>query len=302
MSQTQPYIFISHSSTDRDFAVKLAGSLTTAGFKPWVDVEAIPDGSSWAREIENAVTGCGAVIVVMSQAARDSEWVERETLLALELRKPLLIARLDDAPLPIALINRQFTDFRKRYDPARKRLLAALSKIALDQPAPPPPTKREAEKLSPAPNSLNYFKYVEQLPNGAENARIARRLFDWAKDNTDSLTFSGRSEPAFHAHLWIGAGGVIVFSVRAFSKQPSVEVPLQYLMAFPPYDAAERRLAVLAALNRLAPAPLDPSRAERRPTLPLISLATDDALAEFITLLDEIARALRDHSMSGSTM
>ncbi|MBE2269040.1 MAG: toll/interleukin-1 receptor domain-containing protein [Anaerolinea sp.] len=287
MTQAAPYIFISHSSTDREFALKLADGINAAGFRPWVDVEAIPDGSSWAREIEKAVTDCGALIVVMSKPARESEWVERETLLALELHKPVLIARLDDTPLPISLINRQFTDFRKRFDPALKRLVAALGKVSLTQPAPVPP------KLAPAPNSLNFFTYMEQLPNGAENARIARQLFDWAKDNTDSLTFSGRAEPAFHAHIWVGAGGVVVFSVRSFTKQPAVEVPLQYLMPFPPYDQADQRLAVLTAINTLLPAPLDSSRADRRPTLPLSVLATDDALTTFTDTIREVINKIR---------
>ncbi len=287
-----PSIFISHSSHDRDFALQLAASLTAADYRPWVDVEAIPDGSSWAREIEKAVTNCGALIVVMSKSARESEWVEREVLLALDLHKPLLIARLDDAPLPIALINRQFTDFRKKYEPALKRLTAALGKISFEEPAPPP-TGRDAIKLAPVPNSLNYFKYLEQLPNGVENARIARSLFDWAKDNTDSLTFSGKSEPAFHAHIWVGAGGVVVFSVRSFSKQPAVEVPLQYLMPFPPYDQADQRLAVLAALNRLTAPPLEAARADRRPNLPLTSLATDGALDSFKAIMREIVGNIR---------
>ncbi len=288
MQPDTPYIFISHSSEDRDFAVKLAEGLTAAGFRPWVDVDAIPDGSSWAREIEKAVTHCGALVVVMSKPARESEWVERETLLALELHKPVLIARLDDTLLPISLINRQATDFRKKYDPAIKRLITALGKVSLDKP-----TGVEPAKLSPTPNSLNYFTYMEQLPNGVENARIARILFDWAKDNTDSLTFSGRSEPAFHAHVWVGAGGVVVFSVRSFSKQPSIEVPLQYLMSFPPYDAQDRRVGVLAALNQLTSTPLEDTRADRRPTIPLTNLATDAALDSFKAIISEIVKNLR---------
>ena len=292
MTLETPYIFMSHSSQDRDFVVKLAEGLTAAGFRPWVDVDAIPDGSSWAREIEKAVTDCGALVVVMSKPARESEWVEREILLALELHKPILIARLDDTPLPISLINRQATDFRKKYDVAVKRLITALGKVSLDKPVPPT-SEREAAKLAPTPNPLNYFTYMEQLPNGAENAQIARKLFDWAKDNTDSLTFSGRSEPAFHAHVWVGAGGVVVFSVRAFSKQPSIELPLQYLMSFPPYDTQDKRLAVLASLNQLAPTPLDDTRADRRPTLPLASLATDAAIDSFKVIISEIVRNLR---------
>lgn len=292
MPPEQPYIFLSHSSTDRDFTLKLAEQLTEAGFRCWVDVQAIPDGSTWAREIERAVSGCGAMIVVMSKDARDSEWVERETLLAMDLRKPIFIARIDDTPLPIHLINRQFSDFRKRPEQALKRLIAALGKVSLTAPLPAP-NAREQAKQSPYPNPHNFFNYLEQLPEGEENARVARVLFDWAKDNADSITFSGRSEPAFHAHVWIGAGGVVVFSVRSFSKQPAVEVPLQYLMPFPPYDDRERRLDVVRRLNEFAPEPLDDSRADRRPNIPLSALRVDGALDAFKLLLGDLFAALR---------
>src|SRR5215216_1571612 len=108
---TNPYIFISHSSVDREFATLLAERLEEVGFRCWVDANDIPDGSTWMREIEKAVRACGALIVVMSKDARESEWVERETLLGMELRKPLFIVRIDDEPLPLHLINRQYTDY-----------------------------------------------------------------------------------------------------------------------------------------------------------------------------------------------
>ncbi len=289
---TQPYIFLSHSTKDRAVTVKLAERLHEAGFRCWVDVTDIPDGSTWMRVIEGAVTDCGAMIVVMSKEARESEWVERETLLAMSLRKPLLIARIDDAPLPLHLINRQYTDFRTRPNAAYKKLIAALQKVPLTEPLPEPKPS-EQKKLSPRPNPLNFFKYVEQLPGGAENNRIARALFDWAKDNVDSLTFSGRSEPAFHANLWVGPGGVTVFSVRAYPKQPAVEVPLQFLMQFPPYDQRDARLRLLAALNQFVTPPFADDRADRRPNVPLAALDEESAQQAFLDLIAGIVDTLR---------
>ncbi len=289
---TQPYVFLSHSSKDRDFTAGLAERLREAGFQAWVDVEDIPDGSTWMRVIESGVRECGAMIVVMSANGRDSEWVERETLMAMDLRKPLFIARIDDAPLPLHLINRQYTDFRARPEAAFKKLIAALRKAPLTEPLPEPKPD-ERKKHSPEPNRLNFFKYVEQLPGGAENARLARALFDWAKEHVDSLTFSGRSEPAFHANLWVGPGGVTVFSVRAYPKQPAVEVPLQFLMNFPPYDDLDARLRLLAALNQFVTPPFADDRADRRPNVPLLAFDEESALQAFIDLIAGIVDTLR---------
>ncbi|MCC6804669.1 MAG: toll/interleukin-1 receptor domain-containing protein [Anaerolineae bacterium] len=292
---TAPYIFMSHSSKDRDFTARMAARLHDAGFRCWVDVEDIPDGSTWMREIEKAVTGCGAMIVVMSKDGRESEWVERETLMGMELRKPLFIARIDDVPLPLHLINRQYTDFRSRPEAAYKKLIAALHKAPLTEPLPEPDA-REQKKHSPEPNRLNFFKYLEQLPDGADNARIARALFAWAQTNTDSLTFSGRSEPAFHANLWVGPGGVTIYSVRAYRKQPAVEVPLQFLMNFPPYDKLDARLRLLAALDQFVMQPFEDDRADRRPNIPLISLEEASALQAFTDLVGGIVDSLRASS------
>jgi hypothetical protein len=283
---------MSHSSKDRDFTTRLAKRLHDAGFRCWVDIDDIPDGSTWTREIENAVTDCGALLVVMSKDGRDSEWVERETLMGMSLRKPLFIARIDETPLPLHLINRQYTDFRARPEAALKKLIAALGKTPLTEPLPEPDA-REQKKHSPKPNRLNFFKYVEQLPDGAENSRIARVLFSWAQTNVDSLTFSGRSEPAFHANLWVGPGGVTVFSVRAYPKQPAVEVPLQFLMSFPPYDHRDARLRLLDALNQFVVQPFDDDRAERRPNVPLIALEEASALQAFTDLIGGIVETLR---------
>jgi hypothetical protein len=282
---TQPYIFISHSSKDREFTRKLAASLDSTGFRSWVDLNDIPDGSTWSREIEKAVIACGAMLVIMSKHGRESEWVEREALLALELHKPLFVVRVDDTPLPIHLINRQVSDFRGNQEAALKKLTSALKKI---KPG-------EAKKQSPEPNRLNFFKYVEQLPDGADNARTALALFDWAKANSDSITFSGRSEPALHANLWVGPGGVTLFSVRAYPRQPAVEVPLQFLMSFPPYDDRAERLRLLDALNKFLPAKekFDASRADRRPNIPLIRLNDPKTLQAFLDLMGGIAKALR---------
>jgi hypothetical protein len=142
---------------------------------------------------------------------------------------------------------------------------------------------------------------VEQLPDGAENARLARELFAFGQENADSVTFSGRSAPAFHTHVWVGPGGVLVYSVRAYARNPAVEVPLQYFKEFPPYDTAEARLKVIRVFNRLLPAneQLDNSRADRRPNIPLLpSLATAEKLETFKAVLGEIMQNLRNSSSS----
>ena len=291
MSLTRSYTFVSHSSKDRAFVQDLAGFFSTAGLDIWVDVEDIADGTTWAKAIQQGVEECQTMIVVWSANARTSEWVEREVLLALRLNKPVFIAQIDDTPLPIYLINRQATDFRQRHAQATQRLIRAVQK-AIDGAG-------DAGRKQPVlkPNEHNFFKYIAQMPDGEENARIARDLFAFAETNANAITFSGRAEPAFHAHLWVGPGGLVVFSVRAYRRQPAVEVPLQYWMSFPPYDEQKERKAVLKSLNKLMPKgeAFELDRANRRPNLPLVrALSTGENFKAFERIMSEVIRRLTD--------
>ncbi len=296
MTQPAPYIFISHSSRDKEFAYWLDSKLRQAGFQTWFDVDSIPQGSTWAREIERGVEGCGALVVAMSQNARESEWVERETLLAMNLRKPVFIALLDETRLPIYLINRQHTDFRTRREAAAKRLIAALKKISLTEPLPEPRKPVESAKLAPEPNETNFFKYLQQLPNGEKNAEIAQELYRWGKSVTNSIVFSGLTTPVFHARVTLQTGDVTVFSVWAYSREPAVEVNFQYLQSLPPYDERQMRLSTLDALNRLMPdgEKFPDDRADRRPNLQLVKVfGKPGTLADFQQIIQEIVANLR---------
>lgn len=283
MPVQSPYIFLSHSTKDHAFTQSLAARLRENGFNVWVDVDSIPDGSTWLREIEKGVTGCAALVVVMSRPARESEWVERETLLAMDLGKPLFIVRTDTVPLPLHLINRQFTDFRQDADEGTRRLSAALHG-ALLKPAQPPPAS-----LSPEPDEDNFFRYLEQLPGGEPQALVARDLYRWAKKSADTVTFSGKKTPGFHLRV----RDVLVCSLWAYPRQPAVQVHLQYLSTVSPYTDREFRLSTLRSLNRLLSDPLLNEKADRRPTVPLTALNTAERLETFKQIMQEVFDNLR---------
>ncbi|MBQ7546208.1 MAG: toll/interleukin-1 receptor domain-containing protein [Clostridia bacterium] len=71
-------VFISYSSKDRDTAKRIKEALEQAGFSCWMDKGSIPFGSSYAAEIENAIRSCDAFVLILSDAAMHSKWVEKE--------------------------------------------------------------------------------------------------------------------------------------------------------------------------------------------------------------------------------
>jgi formylglycine-generating enzyme required for sulfatase activity len=88
-----PHIFISYSRKDIRYAFKLAGALEVKGWEVWIDEENKPS-QEFGENIKRAIKGCGAMLVLMSPASRNSEWVGREVRVALENGKkifPLLL-------------------------------------------------------------------------------------------------------------------------------------------------------------------------------------------------------------------
>ena len=206
MSERTPYIFISHSSSDAEFTEYAAARLEEAGFRTWVDVESIPDGSSWPREIQKAVENCGAMLVIMSNAARESEWVERETLLAMSLRKPLFIALIEDTPLPVHLINRQFSDFRKRRDSAMRRLIGVLNKVSLTEPPQACCSPHQAGTPFTSPTSQRPSRVMPIGTISNRSGSIARMMVCAERSETScSPERPPKTTPtrSFRAMLWL---------------------------------------------------------------------------------------------------
>jgi hypothetical protein len=94
----------------------------------------------------------------------------------------------------------------------------------------------------------------------------------------------------------IPGGAVTVFSVWAYSREPAVEIPFQYLQSVPPYDERQLRLSTLDALNRLMPdgEKFPDDRANRRPNIPLVRvLGKAGVQADFEQIIQEIVANLR---------
>lgn len=292
MPPQSPYVFISHSKHNLPLVEEIDARLEAAHIATWLDVEDIDGGTRWVRELENAIQGCAAMLVVMSRAARDSEWVEREALFAMQAKKPVQIALIEDVPLPLHLLTRQFTDLHTDFEVGMARLIEDLREVLADSNTVsiPDPTP------SPLPNEDNFFAYLAQLPDGDTMALAARNLYTWAQQHADEVEFGGKHTPGFHVRIKLGDKGVTVFSVLAYMRNPAVQVPFDYLAKYAPYVQTDVRLQTLTSLNQLMPPDdqFEPSRADRRPTLPLLPIfAQQDNLTFFKQLAQEIIDNLR---------
>lgn len=290
----KPYIFVSHSSDDNPAVMEIAEDLEEQHISLWVDFDRLVVGDEWLAKIEKAIDACAGVLVVISGVSRRADWVTRECLYALQVRKPLYIARIDPVPLPLLLVDRQYIDLVADYESGIVHLQNAL-RHALDNPLETGDPKPLPEGISQYPNEHNFFTYLGQMDEGDDLATLARDLYTWSKIHVSTTDFSGRFRPAMHARHTIGEKNVTVFSLLAYLRHPSVQIPFDYLRKYPPFTDRDERLRVLKQLETLLPPEegFDADRADRRPTIPLsYLLGSADRLETFKETVLTILRRL----------
>lgn len=83
------HIFISYSTQNRDYVLKLADRLGAEGFDAWIGNRNDP-GDKWWRPTARAIKESLAFIVIMTPEALASELVQLEVSLAVGYEKPML--------------------------------------------------------------------------------------------------------------------------------------------------------------------------------------------------------------------
>ncbi len=104
-------VFISYAHHNARQVARVTEQLQSGGFSLWWD-RRLNAGDDFPIAIEREIGAAGAVLVVWSQAARNSLWVRAEATEALDNNK-LIQARLDGVkpPLPFTIV--QMLDLRR---------------------------------------------------------------------------------------------------------------------------------------------------------------------------------------------
>jgi hypothetical protein len=89
-------IFISYSSSDADFAHRLADAFGEEGWSVWWDRQ-IPPGMDYARVIEAAIDEARCIVVLWSEQSIQSRWVATEAAAAAD-RDIIITTIIDDTP------------------------------------------------------------------------------------------------------------------------------------------------------------------------------------------------------------
>lgn len=129
-----PRIFISSTWEDKALARRLEAELMAAGAEVWSDQSGIRLGESFPKQITAALEWCNVLLLIWSEAASKSHWVELEWVNAIARGKAIIPCLLGTVPLPAILAHLGYVDFRN-VDHGIAELLHAL-KLARQSMAP----------------------------------------------------------------------------------------------------------------------------------------------------------------------
>jgi DNA polymerase III gamma/tau subunit len=127
-----PTAFFSYSREDSEFALKLAEDLKAAGAVVWIDQLDIEPGQEWDNAIEDAVTQCPRMLLILTAASVQSKKVRNEIAFALDEQKTIIPVLCQDCMVPLQLRRIQHIDFRTDY---ARGLKALLKTLGVEQPA-----------------------------------------------------------------------------------------------------------------------------------------------------------------------
>lgn len=139
-----PSVFLSYATADRSIAEQLSALLITREIDGqkifvWRDQEQLYGGQKWPKALGEAIAGQDCFLLLWSQHAAQSHFVDFEWNTAVALKKTIIPCLLDTAPLPPALAADQGV-FVEEPEMAVLKILAALRR----QPAPRDPARTSA--------------------------------------------------------------------------------------------------------------------------------------------------------------
>jgi hypothetical protein len=129
--QNSGYIFISYARKNEEFAKKLSTYLNEIGISTWFDRKDIAAATRWEDEIYKGISNCAAFIIVLSENAIESKWVNKELEYAQKQQKTIFPILREKCKNPLTEI--QYTDFTAdhEWDFSIHRLVSGIWKMRI---------------------------------------------------------------------------------------------------------------------------------------------------------------------------
>jgi formylglycine-generating enzyme required for sulfatase activity len=248
-------VFLSYNRQDTAQMEAVRALLLDAGLSVWIDAGLTPGTRSWQAAIETAIRQAQAMLVLLSPAAKASEWVNIEVSVALDLGRPvfpLLVRGEKGDAVPIRLYNTQYVDGRGDLAGAlTAQLLPTLrQQLGLATPPPLPPTRsleetRFVPPTTAAPDTPPAETAKPQSTPAAKQARPRKKAaappveptkpakpieFEWVTIPAGVFWMGSRKEPGFLGRIF----GTATVTTPADAQAYDNETP-QHQVNLPAY-------------------------------------------------------------------
>jgi len=223
-------IFVSYAARDRNAALPIIEAISQAGLNVWHPDAISPADAYVMEQVRHGIEMADCVVVLWSKAAAQSRLAQQEIQHAIKAWSSdrLVLAALDDAPLPIGLRDLSAISIRDASDFGTKQLIERARAIV---------GRRAGTAMPAAPVSADY-SYEPRRPE-----RAARADYSPAPRRAGWIIAS-----ALVAGFTILIGGMLV--LRTFSPRAVPPIPRPELAPLPPVapPTASSLLVILIVL------------------------------------------------------
>ena len=110
-------IFLSYSHYTNKNIVELFNKQLEKNFTVWRDTKGIYGGDIWPTMIDTALNECSLLLLLLdTNSMSESSFCRKEILMAQQLKKPIVIAKLEEMRIPSIIIDYHFVDFSDCFD------------------------------------------------------------------------------------------------------------------------------------------------------------------------------------------
>jgi len=106
-----PDVFISYSTSNKNFVNKIKKSLINDKFTVWQDIDSIKSGENWIDNIANGIITSKVFLLVLTPESVMSEWVKKEYAYAITARKKIIPIYYKKCAIPLPFIDIQYANF-----------------------------------------------------------------------------------------------------------------------------------------------------------------------------------------------
>lgn len=181
------YAFISYSSSENQIANQFRNLLHNNQLQTWMAPHDIPVGSEYSLVIDDAISNCSCLVVLLSNASQNSVWVSKEAEWACRHSKPIVPIAIEDITLD--------STFEFLLDDTVPWKIFDFNTDSVDLKKA---IRRISELCSSSPSSASsssFSDHIVFLSYKSADLDLAERVYHFLTERGHNVFFSERSLP-----------------------------------------------------------------------------------------------------------